>query len=255
MMKSAQLFLSGVCGLAAAGAIFLAASADDSNSQPVLAELFTSQGCSSCPEADRIWSDLQKRKDVVALSFSIDYWDYIGWKDTLARHENTLRQQAYAKAMPSRQVYTPQVIVDGVDDVVGNERNQVASAIDSRVATSKGKRLPVSLSVSGAVVHVRIGAASAANAQATVWVAHTSSSKTVNVTRGENSGHLMTYKNVVRDFSQAGTWTGQTMAIDVAAHGAAPADNDGVAVWVQTASHGQVLGAAQIRVAASPSSQ
>ena len=250
MTKSPLHFLFGACGLVAAGAFFLSGpSAADSDSQPVLAELFTSQGCSSCPEADQIWSDLQKRNDVIALSFNIDYWDYIGWKDTLARHENTLRQQAYAKAMPSRQVYTPQVIVDGVDDVVGNERAKLVSAIDRRVAGSRGKRLPVSLTVAGNVVHVRIGAGTAGE-PAVIWVAHTSASKSVKVTRGENSGHVMTYTNVVRDFVQAGTWSGQAMAIDVPARGAAPAESDGVAVWVQAGSHGQVLGAAQVRLAA-----
>lgn len=250
MTKSPLLFLFGACGLAAAGAFFMAGpSAADSDSQPVLAELFTSQGCSSCPEADQIWSDLQKRNDVIALSFNIDYWDYIGWKDTLARHENTLRQQAYAKAMPSRQVYTPQVIVDGVDDVVGNERAKLVSAIDRRVAGSRGKRLPVSLVVSSNVVHVKIGASTPGEV-ATIWVAHTSSVKSVKVTRGENSGKLMTYTNVVRDFSQAGTWSGQAVVMDVPARGPAPSDNDGVAVWVQAGAHGKVLGAAQIRLAA-----
>jgi hypothetical protein len=248
--KSPLIFLLGACSLAAAGAIFMAGpSAADADSQPILAELFTSQGCSSCPEADLIWSDLQKRNDVVALSFSIDYWDYIGWKDTLARHENTLRQQAYAKDMPSRQVYTPQVIVDGVVDVVGNERDKLVSAIDRRVATSRGKRLPVQLSVSGNVVHARIGAG-AAGESATIWVAHTAAVKTVKVMRGENSGKVMTYTNVVRDFSPAGTWSGAAVAIDLPARSQASADADGVAVWVQSGQHGRVLGAAQVKLAA-----
>jgi hypothetical protein len=255
MTKSPLLFLFGACGLAAAGAFFMAgSSAADSDSQPVLAELFTSQGCSSCPEADQIWSNLQSRNDVVALSFNIDYWDYIGWKDTLARHENTLRQQAYAKDMPSRQVYTPQVIVDGVDDVVGNERAKLVTAIDRRVASSRGKRLPVSLSTSGNVVHVKIGAGAAGEA-AVIWVAHTSSSKTVKIGRGENAGRAMTYTNVVRDFSQAGAWNGQAVVLDVPARGASPADSDGVAVWVQAKEHGKVLGAAQVRLAAPASGQ
>ena len=97
MTKSPTLTFIGACSLAAAGAVLLQQpSRADAQAQPVFAELFTSQGCSSCPDADKIWADLQKRNDVVALSFSIDYWDYIGWKDTLAHHENTLRQQAYS---------------------------------------------------------------------------------------------------------------------------------------------------------------
>ena len=247
MSKSPLPFLFGACGLAAASTVFLAGPVGaDSSSQPIFAELFTSQGCSSCPEADRIWSDLQGRSDVVALSFNIDYWDYTGWKDTLARHDNTLRQQAYAEGMPSRQVYTPQVIVDGVDDVVGNERSKVISAIETRLAVSKGKRLPVSLSLRGDSVHVSIASRPGVG-QASVWVAHTSAAKFVNIKRGENSGHLMKYTNVVRDFEKSATWSGEALEIDVPAH--ATADNDGIAVWVQAEKHGQVLGAAQLRFA------
>ena len=239
----------GACSVAAAGAFFLLQwTVATAKAQPVFAELFTSQGCSSCPEADRLWSQLQKRDDVVALSFSIDYWDYIGWKDTLARHENTLRQQAYAKAMPSRQVYTPQVIVDGVEDVVGNERGKLLSAIDARIAVSKGKRLPVSLSQSGNAVHVRVGGAQGFSL-ATVWIAHTTSVKSVKITRGENIGRTMTYTNVVRDFSSAAAWNGQELSFQVPARADQNSDSDGIAVWVQLGGHGQVLGAAQLRVA------
>lgn len=250
-MKSPTLTFIGACSLAAAGAVLLLQpSQADTQSQPVFAELFTSQGCSSCPDADKIWADLQKRNDVVALSFSIDYWDYIGWKDTLAHHENTLRQQAYAKAMPSRQVYTPQVIVDGVDDVVGNERAKVLNAIDARSAMIKGKRLSVSLIQSGNTIQVHIGTGQTSET-ATIWVAHTASSRTVKITRGENTGHLMTYTNVVRDFGAAGVWNGQDVTLQVPARSGEGSDeSDGVAVWVQQGKLGQVLGAAQLRLAA-----
>lgn len=251
MTKSPTLSFFGACSLVAAGAVLLLQPTKAGTpTQPVLAELFTSQGCSSCPEADKIWAELQKRNDVVALSFSIDYWDYIGWKDTLARHENTLRQQAYSKAMPSRQVYTPQVIVDGVADVVGNERAKVISAIDARSAKVKGKRLSLNLTQSGSNVEIRI-AGGTTSEPATVWVAHTASSRTVNVTRGENAGHMMTYTNVVRDFTAASSWSGQDLTIQVPARAGEGSDvTDGVAVWVQQGTQGQVLGAAQLRLAA-----
>ncbi len=218
--------------------------------QPVFAELYTSQGCSSCPAADAFWGELQSRRDVVALSFSIDYWDYTGWRDTLARHENTLRQQGYEKAMPSRQVYTPQVIIDGVEDVVGNQPGGVVKSINARIAKTRDKRLAISLVQSGNEVQIRIGAMTA-SPTATIWVAHTISSRTVNVSRGENAGRVMTYWNVVRDFSPAGTWTGESVAIDVSARSRNAGEvTDGVAVWVQPGSNGPVLGSAQIRVAA-----
>ena len=87
-------------------------------------ELFTSQGCSSCPPADALLGEYAKRDDVLALSFPVDYWDYLGWKDTLASHENTERQRAYAAARGDRQVYTPQVVVNGVEHMVGSTRAQ-----------------------------------------------------------------------------------------------------------------------------------
>ena len=250
MLKPPFSFVVGSSLLAAASAIFLMpASRAQTAPQPVLAELFTSQGCSSCPEADRIWGELQKRNDVIALSFNIDYWDYIGWKDTLAKHENTLRQQAYSRAMPTRQVYTPQVIIDGLKDVVGNERQKLLNAIDAQFAKSRGERPDVFLSKSGDTVHIRIGSGEAEQS-ATVWVAHTIASMTVKIGSGENGGRLMTYTNVVRDFASAGTWNGQRLTLQVPARGSDTSETtDGIAVWVQSGSHGQVLGAAQLRFA------
>src|SRR5262245_31208495 len=100
--------------------------------RPVVVELFTSQGCSDCPSADQMVIELAKRKDVIALSFPITYWDMLGWKDTFASPPNTKRQQAYAKAMNRSGVYTPQMVVDGVVDVVGNQRERVLAAITAR---------------------------------------------------------------------------------------------------------------------------
>jgi hypothetical protein len=219
--------------------------------QPVLVELFTSQGCSSCPPADQILGDLQKRDDVIALSFSIDYWDYIGWRDTLASHENTLRQQAYEKVLPSHRVYTPQVVVDGVDDVVGNQRSELFSAVDERVRETQGKRLPIALSQSGDEVQVRIGALPGVRQSATVWLAHTLSSRTVNIASGENTGRVITYHNVVRGFAAVGKWSGDPIVLELPAQGEQGELADGVAVWVQASGTGPVLGAAQIRVSTS----
>lgn len=216
--------------------------------QAVLVELFTSQGCSSCPPADQVLGDLQKRDDVVALSFSIDYWDYIGWRDTLANRENTLRQQAYEKVLPSHRVYTPQVVVDGVSDVVGNQRNDVFSTIDKRVAATQGRRLPIAISQSGDEVNVRIGSLPGAKQSATVWLAHTLSTRTVNIASGENSGRVVTYHNVVRGFAAVGKWSGEPMVLELPVQGEQGENADGIAVWVQAGGVGPVLGAAQIRV-------
>ena len=221
--------------------------AKENQSQPVLVELFTSQGCSSCPQADQILGELQKRDDVVALSFSIDYWDYIGWRDTLASHDNTLRQQAYEKVLPSHRVYTPQMVIDGVQDVVGNQRRDVLDVVDRRVRETRGKRLPIVIKQSGKDVQVRIGGGPT-SAPATVWLAHTLSSRTVNIAKGENSGRTITYHNVVRDFMAVSKWSGQPLTLALPAHGKQGEITDGVAVWVQADGQGPVLGAAQARI-------
>lgn len=222
--------------------------ADDTQKQPVLVELFTSQGCSSCPQADQILGELQKRNDVVALSFSIDYWDYIGWRDTLASRENTLRQQAYEKVLPSHRVYTPQMVVDGVQDVVGNQRRDVLDVIDKRAKDARAKRIPITLKQAGDTVEVRLAAGSAPSEAATVWLAHTLSSRTVNIAKGENGGRVITYHNIVRDFAAVGKWSGQALTLQVPAQGKSGEITDGVAVWVQANGQGPVLGAAQARI-------
>jgi hypothetical protein len=147
MTTSASLRNLGAGCLTALGALLFwhAASAGEAQKQPVLVELFTSQGCSSCPAADVILGEIKQRKDVVALSFNVDYWDYIGWRDTLAKHENTVRQQAYEKVLPSHRMYTPQIVVDGVQDMPGNQRQDVVEAIQRRVSGQQGKRVSVAL--------------------------------------------------------------------------------------------------------------
>jgi hypothetical protein len=236
--------------LAAFGVLLLwPAVAGGMQKQPILVELYTSQGCSSCPPADQILGELKKRGDLVALSFSIDYWDYIGWRDTLASRENTLRQQAYEKILPSHRVYTPQMVIDGVQDVVGNQRREVLEVIARRLNDTRGKRVPVSIVQLGDKVRVHVGSGSAPGQAATVWLAHTLSSRTVNIAKGENSGRLITYHNVVRGFSAVGLWSGQPLVLELPAHGRQGEITDGVAVWVQSSNLGPVLGAAQTRIA------
>lgn len=234
--------------LAALGALLFwhGANAGDMQKQTVFVELYTSQGCSSCPAADQILGDLKKRDDVVALSFSVDYWDYIGWRDTLAKRENTVRQQAYEKVLPSHRVYTPQIVIDGAQDMPGNQRQDVVEAIQRRAA-GQGKRVQVALSQAGDTVEVRIGAL-AGSKPATVWLAHTVASRTVKIGSGENFGRTITYHNVVRDFSAVGRWSGEAMTLELPARGAPGENTDGVTVWLQTGNPGPVLGAAQLKI-------
>src|SRR3982074_3650617 len=120
-MRAGSVFV----GAFFAVAVITGAWAGQHGQRPFVVELFTSQGCSDCPAADQIVVELAKRKDVIALSLPITYWDMLGWKDTFATGPNTKRQQAYAKVMNRSGVYTPQMIVDGVVDVVGNQRDRV----------------------------------------------------------------------------------------------------------------------------------
>jgi hypothetical protein len=172
-------------------------------------ELFTSQGCSSCPPADRILGQLAHDPSVLALSFPIDYWDYIGWKDTLATPTYTARQKAYALASGKGQVYTPQVIVNGLVDAVGSDLDAIQQA--ERASAKRGGVLSVPLAVveRGDKIDVSIGAAGAESPKAAgVYLLAFASSRTVTVQRGENAGSTLTYANVVRAMTRIGEWTG-----------------------------------------------
>lgn len=213
---------------------------------PIMVELFTSQGCSSCPAADQFLGELQSRQDVVAVSFNIDYWDYIGWRDTLASHENTLRQQAYARVLSSHQVYTPELVVDGRDNVPGNQREKALKLIESSKAEDVDQRIPVALRLEGDEVDVSIGAGP--KREATIWMAHTLSSKQVNIGLGENRGRVVTYHNVVRSFAAVGKFSGEPLSLRLPTKGQPGENSDGIVVWVQTGEMGKIYGVAQIKL-------
>jgi hypothetical protein len=212
---------------------------------PVLVELFTSQGCSDCPAADRIVVELAKRKDVIALSLPITYWDMLGWKDTFATESNTKRQKAYAKVMSRSGIYTPQIIIDGVVDVVGNQRDRVLTAIAARASqfADRGSE-NLHLGLASGRVEISIAASPAKSKPlATIWVMRTLSQAAVNVQQGENKYRNLVYANVVRELQRAGEWTGDAMKIDVPMR-LGEAKQDGVAVILQGNDYGEVLAAA-----------
>jgi hypothetical protein len=234
------------CVAALGALLFGSAALAGGTRQPIMIELFTSQGCSSCPEADAFMGDLQARQDVVAVSFNIDYWDYIGWRDTLASHENTLRQQAYAKVLSSHQVYTPEMVIDGDENVPGNQRDKALAIIEHCKTEDVDDRIPVTLRLAGDEVDVDLGAGP--KREATVWMAHTASSRTVDIGRGENRGRVVTYHNVVRSFAAVGKFSGDPMTLRLPIKGQPGENSDGIVVWVQTGEMGKILGAAQIKL-------
>jgi hypothetical protein len=203
-------------------------------------ELFTSQGCNSCPPADAFLGELARREDVIALSLHVDYWDYLGWKDSFANRRMTERQQAYAKTMGRGRVYTPQAVIGGSAHAVGSNRSEIeallAKARDGRQLALVVERAP------GGRLKVRLPEAKA-DRPAAVWLISFDPRHDVAIGRGENAGNTFTYTNVVRDIVRLGTWQGPAVDFDL------PVDAGsarGCAVIVQTGETGPVLGAVRI---------
>jgi hypothetical protein len=237
--------------LAAAAAFAFAAPAV-AGERTTVVELYTSQGCNSCPPADAILGDLADRDDVIALSFHIDYWDYLGWKDTFSSAESTARQKQYARFLGARGVYTPQMVIGGVAHAVGSRRGRVKELIDA-VAARDGHRTEVSL-VDGAPgeVLVQIGDAPpdfSSDRKSAIWLVRFDSSQTVPIERGENAGRTITYHRVVRGIERIGWWKGEALELSLQLADLRDGGRDGCAIIVQQGSHGQIFGAAEMSFA------
>lgn len=206
---------------------------------PVVIELYTSQGCSACPPADAILQDLAKRDDVIALALHVDYWDYIGWKDIFASPAFTARQQAYARAANATTVYTPQMVVNGVDRLVGSRSMQVMDALQNH--SRKGNLFDVQLTRSDG--RVTINAAPGPRGEYVVQLVRYTPEETVAIQRGENAGRNLSYANIVTSWDVIGRWDGQSaLALEAGVEGDSP-----VVVIVQQSTSGPIVGAAQLR--------
>jgi hypothetical protein len=194
-------------------------------------ELFTSQGCSSCPTADKLLGDYAARPGVLTLTYNVDYWDYLGWKDTLASHDNSQRQRDYSAGRGDGDVYTPQAIINGASYVEGNSRDQIDAAL---VKQSGGLSVPISLAEAADAVTVNIGAAPAALPHATLWLVMYDRSVSVPINRGENAGRTITYTDVVRKLRPVAMWTGAPMSVSLAKSEMEHVNADGIAVLLQT---------------------
>jgi hypothetical protein len=170
-------------------------------------ELFTSQGCSSCPPADKLLGQLASDPSLVAVSLPIDYWDYLGWSDTLADPRNSARQRAYSHVRGDRDVYTPQVVVNGVAHALGSDKEAIEGAIAQSRKNAMTLSVPVGMTVVGNRVLVTLPDGAEARA-AEVWICGLTKSITVAIGRGENRGKTVTYYNVVRHWLKLGTWSG-----------------------------------------------
>lgn len=228
-----------VLALALHGAGAQTATAGDS--RPVVVELFTSQGCSSCPPADELLAELAKDPGVLALSFHVDYWDYIGWKDPFAAAQYTERQRDYAATLGLRYVYTPQMVIDGRHDVVGSKRREVTRAVEDASATVPAVEVTLEAADGGRAV---LSAGTPPSEEATVWLVTFDDGHDTPVARGENRGRALHNSNVVRELTALGAWSGtaKTFALDFAK--AKAEGRGGCAVIVQQGRGGPIVGAA-----------
>jgi hypothetical protein len=235
---------SGALGVCAIVAVIRPAHAEPK----AVVELFTSQGCSSCPPADKVLGELAKDPSVIALSLPIDYWDYLGWKDTLADSRFSARQKAYSHMRGDRDVYTPQVIVNGAAHVIGSDRARIEGAIKDTNKTDKVMSVPVTMSLSGTQLTVSVAAGKeGAPAQGEVWLCSISKSVPISIGRGENRGREIVYHNVVRNLLKVGDWNGNPESWTLPLDSVMRDGIDAAAVLVQDGNRdkpGPMLGAA-----------
>lgn len=209
-------------------------------------ELFTSQGCSSCPPADKLAGELARDPSLVVLSLAIDYWDYLGWKDTLALAGHGNRQRAYARVRGDREVYTPQVVVNGAVHVLGSDKHAIENAIAQTHKQAEVLSLPVTMTVADNQVAVNVPDGKGAAMKGEVWLCPITRNVPVSIGRGENTGHTITYHNVVRRWIKLGDWDGTAHTFTAPVHEVADVGGDAVAVVVQAGSKespGVMLGA------------
>lgn len=209
---------------------------------PVVVELYTSQGCSSCPPADAMLAELSDRDDVIPLALHVDYWDYIGWADQFANAAHTTRQQGYAHAAGDTTIYTPQFVVGGRDIVIGAKGMQVADLIQTHKALPKQIAVTLARSAGGVTIGVNMTAESTVQGPFVIQIAHILREERVDITRGENAGKTIAYSNIVRSLDVVDEWDGQA---DFSAEALIDADVS-VAVLVQQGTDGPILAAAKL---------
>jgi len=243
--------LTGAISACVAIAFSHSAFATGSQTQPrAVVELFTSQGCSSCPPADQIIGDLAKDPSVIALSMPVDYWDYLGWKDTLADSRFSARQKAYSQMRGDRDIYTPQAVVNGASQVIGSDATKIKTEIDNtRKSAASVMSVPVSVSVSGKHVNVSVAASTEASSSnhGEVWICSVSKTVPITVGRGENRGRELTYYNVVRNWLKVGDWNGNAASWTVPLENVSRDGVDAAVVYLQDGSRdrpGPMRGAA-----------
>jgi len=208
---------------------------------PVVVELYTSQGCSSCPPADKILHELAKRDDVIALALHVDYWDYIGWKDPFGNPAHADRQRSYAAAAGRRTIYTPEIIVQGETEIVGAKAMKISKAISDHARVPA--QVSLSLTRSGDAVQITAQALAQIEGPFTIHMLHYAPLHTTQIKRGENRGKTLEYANVVEGWTELGSWDGRE-ALDMTAQ--VEGDKPTVVI-IQKPEGGPILAAARVK--------
>ncbi len=241
--------LTGALGFFGCASLAAAQTAARSAAAPpnAVLELYTSQGCSSCPPADALLKSYVARPDVIALSFPVDYWDYLGWKDTFAKAKFSERQRTYGKQRGDGQIYTPQMVVDGLTHTIGSNASEIDRAIASNATKFAKNRVAVTMRAEQGQLLIEAGNAPDGSdiKDANIWLAMVQAEAEIPVRAGENHGKTLKYYNVVRDLMPIGMWSGKAMKIRLDRETIAQPGAGSCAVLLQSKS-GQIIGAAMV---------
>jgi len=245
-MRILRPLILGLVGLLTFTTSLALTSATALAKSPVVVELFTSQGCSSCLKADGLMGEVADRPGILVLTYAVDYWDYLGWRDTFAKEDYSTRQRAYMKRMSGREVYTPQIVVNGTAETAAIH----ADKVDQLIATARrAKGLPSPQIRQRSDTRISVGSGRFPKGGAEVWlVRYDPSDQAVEIKRGENRGKTMVYHNVVRDLVRLGSWTGKARSYTLP-----PPETDSAGeglesvILVQGARGGRMLGSLSLK--------
>ncbi len=218
-----------------------AAFAGDIRQPKTVVELYTSQGCSSCPPADKLMGKITRNPEVLGLSFAVTYWDYIGWKDVFGSAENDARQVKYRDQFNARYVYTPQMIVAGSNHFVGSNAHE----LESNLHKFKGhaEQIPLAWKLEDGKLHITLPDH---DTTATIWQVDIDHEKQVKIGRGENSGKSVTYHNIVRKTRHIKDWNGKEQTVTLDLETLMQEGRDGCAILIQERGFGPIIAALEI---------
>jgi len=240
-LAAATLAVPAFAGLAYAGDVWRPAG---------VVELFTSQGCSSCPPADAVFSDVAARGDVVALAYHVDYWDYLGWRDSMGSADNTERQKDYSRAFGARSVYTPQAVINGRTHVNGADRKAIEAALGEMTRAGDAPDVGIKVKRAGESVLIETEEGDGTEQNAHVLLVYFDPARPIIIDRGENKGKTVTYWNAVTSVQTAGMWHGTAARYEMPASEIEKKGEGGCAVLLQSVNAdglpGAILGATVI---------